>query len=311
MAGGAASAILFPVLMTHRLDLSGRDLVLLLVLTLAWGINWPVMKIGVQDFPAMTFRAISMAFGLPVLWLILRTQGQSLAVPREHWRELLIIGLTNMALWFVLVILGVRLLSSGRAAILGYTMPIWSAVLGWLLYGERPSRRLGAGIAGAAIAVLLLLGSELSAMTGRPLGTAVMLLAALVWAYGTHRMRRRRLPTGVMVITFWSLVLSLVLCGAFALAVEHDQWRRAPSVSEWWAIGYNAVVILGISQLIWFRLASLLPPVVSGLSVMLIPVIGLFSGMAMLGERPGWQDFAALGFILAAMSTVLLPARRA
>ena len=38
--------------------------------------------------------------------------------------------------------------------------------------------------------------------------------------------------------------------------------------------------------------------------------IGLFSGMAMLSERPGWQDVAALGFIVAAMSTVLLPARR-
>lgn len=53
MAGGAASEILFPVFMTHRIDLSGRDFVLLLVRTLAWGINWPVMKIGLFSGMAM------------------------------------------------------------------------------------------------------------------------------------------------------------------------------------------------------------------------------------------------------------------
>ncbi len=308
--------ILFPPVtgarsrMTHRIELGGKDIVLLLVLTLAWGINWPVMKIGVQDFPPMSFRAICVALGLPVLWLILRVRGQSLVVQRKDWGEMVMLGLTNMALWFVLVIIGVRLLSSGRAAILGYTMPIWTALLGLLLYRERPSLRLGIGIAGAAVAVVLLLASELSAMAGRPLGTVVMLLAALIWAYGTHRMRRRRLSTGVMAITFWSLVIALALCTTLAMLTEHDQWTRAPNTGEWWAIAYNAVIILGISQMIWFRLASILPPVVSGLSVMLIPVIGLFSGMAMLGERPAWQDFAALGFILVAMATVLLPARR-
>jgi len=49
--------------------------------------------------------------------------------------------------------------------------------------------------------------------------------------------------------------------------------------------------------------------VASSLSVMMIPVVGLFSGMLMLGERPGWADFVALGFVLLAMATVLLPAR--
>jgi drug/metabolite transporter (DMT)-like permease len=44
---------------------------------------------------------------------------------------------------------------------------------------------------------------------------------------------------------------------------------------------------------------------------MMIPVVGLFSGMIMLGERPTWADYAALAFVLFAMFTVLLPARSA
>jgi drug/metabolite transporter (DMT)-like permease len=66
-----------------------------------------------------------------------------------------------------------------------------------------------------------------------------------------------------------------------------------------------------VSQLLWFRLASILPPVASSLSVMLIPVVGLFSGMALLGEQPTWHDRVALGCVLAAIASLLLPARRA
>jgi len=295
--------------MKSTLDLPARDLGLLALLTLLWGLNWPIMKIGVTDFAPMSFRSLSMIGGLPVLWLVVRSRGGSLRVAREHWRELSMVAATNMVIWFILAMYGVKLLSSGRAAILGYTMPIWSALIGWVVFSERPSLRLGLGVAGAAAGVGLLLASELDAITGRPLGTLCMLGAAFVWGFGAHLMRRRRQDTDVFVITFWSLAISLAVCGSLALVLEHDQWVRWPNAPEWGALAYNAVLIFGVSQVIWFRLATLLPPVASGLSVMMIPVVGLFSGMAMLGEQPHWQDLAARACILAAIATVLLPPR--
>ncbi len=295
--------------MTHSIRLAPRDLALLALLTLFWGLNWPVMKIGVQQMPPLSFRASSMVFGLPVLALLAKASGLSLRVSRRDWGELLVLALTNMAIWYVLVMYGVKLLSSGRAAILGYTMPIWSAVIAILLFGEHPSRRLWFGVAGAACGVLLLLASEIGAITGSPLGTVLMLIAAAIWAYGTHRMRRRRQATPVLVITFWSLAISLVLCGGLALVFEREQigWPSSPA---WAAIAYNAVLIFGFAQLVWFRLATILPPVASGLSVMLIPVIGVFSGVVILGERLAWQDWVALGCLLIAIGSVLLPARQ-
>jgi drug/metabolite transporter (DMT)-like permease len=135
-----------------------------------------------------------------------------------------------------------------------------------------------------------------------------MLSAAFVWAIGTQLMRRRKLPGSVLVLTFWMMVMSLVVCGLVAWMFERDQWVRAPDLMEWGAILYNAVLVFGVSQLLWFRLATLLPPVASSLSVMLIPVVGLFSGMWLLGEVPSSQDYAALLFVLVAIATVLLPA---
>ncbi len=291
-------------------SLSRRDLWLLVLLTVSWGVNWPVMKIGVRDFAPLTFRTLSMLGGIVVLGMLIRRRGLSFAVAPEHRREMMVLAFTNMTVWFVLSIYGVRLLSSGRAAILGYTLPIWTMLWGIALYGERPSARVWLGVGAAAAGVLLLLSSEFATLTGRPLGTVLMLVSALVWGYGTHRMRRRTLPQPVVVITFWSLVQSAIVCSAVSFALERDLWTRAPNAPEWGAIAYNAIVIFGFAQVMWFRLTTILTPVTSALSVMMIPVIGLFSGMAILGESPAWQDYVALACILVAIATALLPARR-
>jgi len=289
--------------------LSPKDLALLAVLTLLWGVNWPVMKAGVQDFAPLTFRTLCMGGGVVLLAVMARVQGHSLRVEREHWRELALLGLTNMVIWYVLSIWGVKLLSSGRAAILGYTMPVFTALIGWLFYRDRLNARTGLGVLAACVAVALLLGNELVTLTGRPLGTLLMLGAAIAWAVGTQWMRRRRLPGSVIVLTFWMMVMAFSVCTVIAFTVERDQWVRAPNAVEWGAILYNVFLVFGVSQLLWFRLASLLPPVASGLSVMLIPVVGLFSGMLLLGEVPTWHDYAALVCVLVAIATVLLPGR--
>ncbi|MFO0231526.1 MAG: DMT family transporter, partial [Burkholderiales bacterium] len=271
---------------------------------------WPVMKAGVREFPPLGFRALCMAGGAVLLALMARAQGHSLRVEREHWRELALLGLTNMVGWYVLAIWGVKLLSSGRAAILGYTMPVWTALIGWLLYRDRLDARTGLGVLAACAAVGLLLAGELGTLSGRPLGALLMLGAAFTWAIGTQLMRRRTVPGSLVVLTFWMMLMGLATCSAISLTLERDQWTRWPNTVEWAAILYNVFLVFGVSQLLWFRLATILPPVASSLSVMLIPVVGLFSGMALLGERPTWHDWAALGCVLVSIGSVLMPARK-
>jgi len=139
------------------MTLSPRQLLLLVLLTLSWGFNWPVMKLGVADFPPLTFRAASMWLGLPVLYAAVRRMKADLTIARRDWPELAKLTLTNMVIWHVVAILAVQVLSSGRAAILGYTMPIFSALWGRALFGERLAARQLLGVVAAAIGVTLLL----------------------------------------------------------------------------------------------------------------------------------------------------------
>jgi drug/metabolite transporter (DMT)-like permease len=291
--------------------LSRRDAFLLCMLTVIWGLNWPVMKIGVADFPAFTFRTVTMAGGLVVFALVARLQGHSLRVARVHWRELAKLSATNMAAWYALSIVGIKLLASGRAAILGYTLPVWVALLGFLMYRERQGPRLALALVAAAVGVGLLLAHELQAMAGSPLGTLCMLAAAAIWALGTHQLRRRRQQTPLVVLSFWMMAGALAVCAVLSLVFERHQWVRWPNPAEWGSILFNVFLAYGVAQLLWFRLASSLPPVVSALSVMMIPVVGVAAGMLMLGEQPGWTDLAALLAILVAIGATLMPAQRA
>lgn len=289
---------------------NARQLALLAGLTLVWGLNWPIMKFGVTQFPPLSFRALSMWIGLPVLWLAVRALGQPLRIARRDWPELAKLTITNMVVWHVLAIVSVQALSSGRAAILGYTMPVFSALWGMALFGQRLAARQLAGVAAAAIGVALLLWHELGRMSGKPWAAGGMLLSAAVWALGTQQLRRTRMEAPTLAIVFWMTTLTTLVMTVLAAALEHERWH-APAPGVWAAIVFNAVLIFGFAQPVWLYLARALPPVASTLSVMLIPVLGTLSGAWWLNEQLHWQDFAAIVLMLAAIASVLLPSRAA
>lgn len=288
--------------------LSRQQLTTLVLLTLAWGLNWPIMKLGVTGFAPLSFRSLSLWLGLPVLGAAMAAMRVPFRLPRAHWPELLRLAVFNMFIWHALIIVALTSLSSGRAAILGYTMPIFSALLGALCFGDRLRPRGWAGVGAAALGVLLLLWHEFAQLGGRPVGVLLALVAAASWALGTQLLRRTRIPADTLTLAFWMTALTAGVMTALALVFERDRWQ-APGATTWGSIAYNAVLIFGFAHAAWFVLARSLPPLASTLSVMLIPVLGVFSGAWWLGEQLHWQDWAAVGLMVVAIASVLWPAR--
>ena len=292
------------------MSLSRQQITLLVLLTLVWGINWPIMKFGVTGFPPLTFRTICMWLGLPVLAGFLLWRREPFAIARVHWGELAWLTVFNMFFWHTLAILAIQSLSSGRAAILGYTMPVFSAVIGALWFGQRLIPRAWAGVAAAALGVVLLLWHEITTLSGRPLGVAMMLVAAATWAIGTQLMRRTRIAAPTLAISFWMTLMTTLWMTLLSVLFERSAWV-APSPAQWAAIVYNAIGVFAFAQVVWLILARELPPIASTLSVMMIPVLGVFSGAWWLGEVLHWQDWTAVVLVMASIATVLWPARSA
>ena len=290
--------------------LTHRQLVLLVLLTLVWGINWPIMKLGVTGFAPLSFRALSMWLGLPVLLAFLLWRREPLVVHRAHWPALGWLTVTNMLFWHTLAVLAIQSLSSGRAAILGYTMPVFSALVGVMWFQQHLSSRAWGGVMAAAVSVVLLLWHEFSRLAGAPQGVLMMLVAAATWAVGTQMMRRTTLPYSTLTLSFWMTVLATAWMSALAWLFERGTWAP-PSPTVWGAVVYNALGVFAFAQVVWLMLARDLPPIASTLSVMMIPVLGVLAGALWLGEVLHWQDWAAVVLIMAAIALVLWPVRPA
>ena len=285
---------------------------LLIGLTLGWGFNWPVMKIVLSEMEPMRFRTLCLLFGATGLFTIARINGLPIRAPRGQWPRMIAIALVNMTGWNILAIYGIRLMASGRAAILGYTMPMWSVMLSTWLLKEPFTRRRALGTALGFSGLLLLLGEEVQAVGRSPLGAILMITAAFCWASGTVMMKRWPVSLPTSSFTAWQMLISVTPIAIIALTLESGTFNPF-MLSLWPMLGalYNLVVTFNFCYWAWTKIALVAPVGVSSLSVMTIPVVGVISGMLLLGETPHWQDYAALVLVVGSLATVLLPAKGA
>ena len=158
----------------------------------------------------------------------------------------------------------------------------------------------------AWVAVLLLLWHELTSLAGSPWALATVLASAATWGYGTQRMRRTVLTVPTVTAAFWMLTLSTPLMTLLAWFLESSRWHW-PSDITWGVILYNTFGVFVFAQTGWLVLARGLPPVASTLSVMFIPILGVFSSSYFLGEVLHAQDYGAVALIVVAIALVLWP----
>lgn len=283
--------------------------VLLAVLTLGWGFNWPMMKMTLAEMPVWTFRGLCVASGAIGLFVIARASGQVIRVPRDQWGRLAVSSLFNVTVWNVLIGYGLRMMPAGRSAILAYSMPIWAVLLSAIVLKEKltPRRILGLALGMAGMAFLL--GGEMSVVRTSPLGALLVLGGAIGWAIGTVFMRRYPVAVGTAALTAWMLLVGGLPIMFGALVFDWGHWQPiGPKATL--GLVYNMTFVFIFCYWAWFKIASTAPPGVSSLSTLMIPIVGVFSGIWLLGESPQWQEYTALTLVIASLATVVIPPRK-
>jgi drug/metabolite transporter (DMT)-like permease len=284
---------------------------LLAAVTLGWGFSWPIMKTVLFEMAPLHFRTISLFFAAAGLFAIARLSGLPVRVPQGQWPRLIAIALTNMMVFNILTVYGLRLMASGRAAILCFMMPIWAVLFAtWLLKEPFTGRRaLGAALGGAGL--LFLLGEEVQAVGRSPLGALLMVGSAAIWALGTIMMKRWPVSLPASSFAAWQMLISAIPITLFALVSEAGTFNPF-ALSLWPMVGVFYATFVGLIFCYWgwTKIALIAPVGVSSLAIIMTPAVGVFSGMLLLGEIPHWQDYAALVLVVASLATVLLPPRR-
>lgn len=266
---------------------------LLLLLTLVWGTNWPLFPIAMREVSVWTFRAVSLVGAAFALLLIARLRGQSLAIPREHWRTVVLASLAYLVVWNVASAYAAVLIPSGQAAILGFTMPFWTALIAWAVIGQKPTPRVLLALAIGFAGVLLLIVNGISAYARAPLGFGLGLLAGIGWAVGTLILKQRPVPGSPLVTTGWQLLVASVPIAIVAL-FNSGGHLSMPSMTTVLVIAYITLVPMSVGNVAWFSIVGLLPANIAGLSAVMVPVVAMISGAIVLHEPLGLVQWISM-----------------
>lgn len=280
------------------------------VTALAWGLNWPVMKAVMIDWPPYTVRVLAAALAIAVLVAIALAQRTTLMPRRGQWGRLALGGILNVGAWSTVAPLSFFWLDASEAAIIAYTMPVWATVLAWPILGERPNLARIAALALGLGGVALLMGGTwasqgAAALVGKLPGVAAILGTAVMFATGAVITKRWPVQMAPAPLLGWQLAFGAAPPLLIALLAETPDLAQVTWVG-WACLAYLGLAAQCLAFFSWFAALRLLPAGVAATGNLMVPVVGVLSSGWLLGEPLGLRHAAALALTLAG---VVLAAR--
>jgi len=255
------------------------DLGLLIGLATLWGGSYFFIRIAVPAFGPATLVVLRVVIGGALLWTVARATNRRIDL-RPHLPKLVVLGLLNAALPYLLISAAELHLTASFAAILGATVPLFAAALGARLLDERlGAARLG-GLAMGVVGVAVMVGwGPMSLDTTTLLSVVAMLAASASYAgAGIYtKLRLRGVPT-------FTLALGQQL-GAFVWLVVPGTLfppRTAPSLSALGALVALGALCTAVAYLLYFRLLERVGPTKTATVTYLIPIVGMLVGLGLV-----------------------------
>lgn len=281
-------------------ELSTRGAAALLAgVVLAWGVNWPVTKLIVQDVPplwATAFRCMIAAATLaPMLW----AQGAFIVPRRGDLPVVFCTSILHLTAFSALIAAGLQFVPAGRAIVLGYTTPLWVAIGAAIFLSEHITRRRALGIVlGLAGLAVIFNPQTLDWGDGNALyGSGLILIAALCWAGNIVYVRAHRWISTPFQLVFWQVLLAAVLLAVMACIVEgapRIMWTGRLSA----LLLFSGIVCTAFANWAMTMVNRSLPAVTTSLCLLATPLLGIFSATAILNEPLEPSLFVAMTLII-------------
>ena len=275
-----------------------RHWLLLLYLSLAWGLAFMAIAMGLEAFLPLTIVWARLSLGAVVMWVVMLVMGRRLPAWGIWWWRMLVLAATGNMLPFFLISWSEQSISSSEAGLLMALMPITILIAGhYFLDYERFTRlRLGGVIFGFC-GVVLLVGEDL--MLGsqdRIAGQAAAILAT--FSYASNAIYARRLPAyDVVTVAAGSLTLG-ALCLTGPVLWLQDWSAPAQNPEAWMAVALLGVFATGFATWVYFTIVSEVGPGFLSTINYLIPGIAFIAGIGFMAESSGWTQWLALILIL-------------
>lgn len=277
---------------------------ILITLSLIWGSSYILIKKGLVVYSSTQVACLRLAISaicfLPVLlW-------QFRQVDWSRWRFLLLVGLTGTGIPAFMFAIAQTEISSSMAGVLNSLVPLFTLVLGVLLFGAKAPwvKFLGVLIGLAGAAMLILLGKEAGA-EGNPWYGLLVIVGCICYAVSSNTVGTYLRDMRALVISAASF--TIVGIPAFAYLFRTDFLHKLElQTGAWEALGYVALLsVFGtvLASLIFFQLVQRTSPVFASMISYLVPAVAVSWGFAD-GENISIIHFIGMGLILSGVYLV-------
>lgn len=288
------------------------DLACLTALAALWGASYLFMRVCAGEFGAMTLAGARAAVAAALLMPLL---GRDLSTLRRHWKPVLLVGVTNSALPFVLFALAAQGINASLSAIFNAATPMYAAVIGRVWLGEPIGRVRALGLALGFCGVLWLVADGASFKPGAgavATGWAVLacVAATMLYAFSAHFSKRHLAAVPPLAGAAGSQLAAALVLAPAALALHP---ATLPSARAWGALLCLGALCTALAYVLFFRLIARVGAAKTMAVPFLVPAFGVLWGVLFLGETFTGAMAAGSGLIVlgTALATGLInPARR-
>ena len=293
--------------------LGARDYAAALGVVLIWGTNFLAMKFALHDMTPFQLGAGRYVFAALPLVLFIRP-------PKLHWKFVALYGLLQGVGQFGFLFLALKVgMSAALGSVLMQTQVFFTALFGFVLLREHASRALIAGLLLAALGIACFAMNYLSpgASAGgtTPLGFVLVLGSAAMWSASNIVVRRAQQSTvqfDVMPFMVWSSLVPIIPFALLSLAFDDPvtrwRWTAAPW-STWLSLAYLGWFATILAYALWTGLLKRHPLNRVAPFSLAVPVVGISSGMLVLGDSISAWQWAGIALVVAALATVMFGAR--
>ena len=285
--------------------ISPLGFVLLVIASVGWGLNFPIMKHLLTEWPPLSSRGLCGILGAVALAMIAVLRQQSLRVPDKMRLHLVLVSTLTIGGWVAFMGIALLWLNASEAAVLAISTPVWVALLARPILGERLSlvRAVALAVALAGITVLIG-GNGIDASVEKLPGIACALAGAVCVALGTVLTKHFPLAMPPLSLAAWQIGIGCVPIAIVGLALEQPQLAALSPVG-WASMVYMTLIQFCLCYVCWFAALERLPAATASIGTLLVPVVGVLGASAMLNEPLGLREIAALAFTLGGVAVAL------
>tara|TARA_B100000700_G_scaffold298389_1_gene364230 strand:- start:3200 stop:4117 length:918 start_codon:yes stop_codon:yes gene_type:complete len=276
-----------------------------------YGGLWPITRKAIETIPPFWFASLRMWTGVIILLGILHFT-RRLRLPSRHDLPLVLsIGFLMLAFYTTLMHIALLYVEAGRAALLGYTTPLWVMPAAYLLLGEKPPKRKMIGMATAMIGLVMLFNPGGFDWTNGDVvtGNALLLICALLWSVTIIHIRVYRPILTPIQLAPYQLMISASFIGVLALIFEpwpDFDWTG----TEWAMVTYGGTFGTALAMMSVTTCVRYLPTVVSTVGLLGAPVFALLLSVLFLDEELTFELASGLVLIIGGIALVSAPDNR-